>query len=168
MDVIQALSEGKRGSVARSNEVARYILQYPDEVRQLVNALAAENPAVVSHVSHACVSIFAQEPAVLRPFGAELLEALKESSQWELLHQLPKILPHLDLDAVQLTGLSDRLWHLLKNDRSSIVRTCALQALVDMAETDEKFEPRACAAMAFAFEQGSKALQARARNLLKL
>jgi len=166
MDIFQALTEGKRGAVARSTEVAEYLLKHPDELPALIKALASVNTVLVAHAAHALLTVFHRGAGLLEPYKAELLTLLLAGEQWELLEQMAKVMPYLGFNEVDRQHMNDRFWHIVHYGQSSIARACAVQALVDMAHSEKRFERQAQAALTYALEKGSKAMQARARNLL--
>ena len=166
-EMLELLAEGERKAVAKSTVVAKHVMAQPELTVHLINALETANTTVVSHSAHALHTIGKHKPAMLAPFVAELVAALLTSEQWETQEQLAKVLPVLPLDAQQQTAVWARFNDIFYNGTSSIARTCALQALVDMAARFPDYRGKASGVIAFALEQGSKAMQARARNLIK-
>ncbi|MEX0298021.1 MAG: hypothetical protein AB3N28_03055 [Kordiimonas sp.] len=166
MDIFAALSEGKRGAVARSTEVALHIIATPSDLQILIDALSFDDPVVVSHAAHACLTIFKTHPHLLVPFKLHLLSMLLQRDQWELIEQLSKIIPQLGCTSAEGNALWIRLLSIVETGSSSIARTCALQALADMAALDPVYEPYAARAIHYALEKGTKAMQARARKFL--
>lgn len=166
MDVIGALAEGKRGAVARSTEVANYILQSPAEVSTLIEALQVSDEVIVSHAAHAIHTIFQINSALLVPHKDILLTILLENDQWEIIEQLCKIMPFVGCSDSQIAMLTDHLLTVVVEGKSSIGRTCALEAIVRVAEAESFYVPKADGALKFALEKGTKAMQARARRLL--
>ncbi len=166
MDIVAALSEGKRGAVARSTDVANYVIAEPTNLANLIDALSVEDSIVVSHAAHACLTIFEIRCDLLVPYKQHLLSILLQRDQWELIEQLSKIIPHLGCTSAEGNALWIRLLSIVENGRSSIARTCALQALADMADLDPVYEPYAARAIHYALEKGTKAMQARARKFL--
>lgn len=166
MDILRELAEGKRGAVARSSAVAAYVLEHPAELSNLIAALSLRDAIVVSHAAHAMLTVFKRAPDLFQEHRDALLAILQKQDQWEVIEQLSKILPHLGLGAADRHKLLVRLQTLFEEHRSSIARTCALQAIVDMADLDDAFDDAATAALKLALETGSKAMQARARNLM--
>jgi hypothetical protein len=113
----------------------------------------------------AAEKISAQRPELLHPFKAQLLGLAGETSQQELRWHLAPIIPRLPL-----TG-AEREWSvaLLKrflHDRSSIVKTCALQGLAELAQTNPKLRPEVVGIIEHASRTGTPAMKARARKLL--
>lgn len=164
-DIIEMLAEGRRNAVANSTAVAKMVLKSPELAKTLVEALSSPNKTIVSHAAHALVTVFRSNPALLQPFAKHLLAAF-QAGQWETLEQLTKILPGLSLSQPQQKTFLGRLEAVLYNDKSSIARTGALQALDDMARHHAAYRQASLKALKYALEEGSKAMQARARRLL--
>ncbi len=163
--LLELLAEGERKAVANSTAVARAVLANPAHVKVLVDALSSANATIVSHAAHALLTVFKKNPALLKPFASQLLKAFKRD-QWEVLEQLAKILPGLELPPAQQKTFVQRLEQVFYQGTSSIARTCALQALDDIAGRQKKWRATSDKAMKFALEEGTKAMQARARTLL--
>lgn len=164
-EIMEMLAEGERKAIAKSTAVALAVLANPLMTKILVDALSSPNPTIVSHAAHALLTVFRKNPALLKPFADQLMKAFKRD-QWEILEQLAKILPGLDLPKPKQRTLVDRLEQIFYDSPSSIARTSALQALDDLGAQHKVWRERSTKAMKFAFEQGSKAMRARARKLL--
>ncbi len=165
-EIMTMLAEGQRKAVANSTIVAKIVLNSPDHVQTLVDALSSPNKTIVSHAAHALLTVFRKNPSLVQPFAKQLLAAFGRG-QWETLEQLAKILPGLKLSPPQQKTLLQRLEAVFYKDTSSIARTGALQALDDMARHHAAFRQASGRALKFAMEEGSKAMQARARKLTK-
>lgn len=164
-EIMTMLAEGQRKAVANSTVVAKLVLKSPEHVGTLVDALSSPNTTIVSHSAHALLTVFKNNPALLQPFSKQLLAAFQQG-QWETLEQLAKILPGLNLSPPQQKTFLQRLEAVFYQDTSSIARTGALQALDDMARHHKAFRQASGRALKYALEEGSKAMQARARKLI--
>lgn len=164
-DIMEMLAEGERKAVVKSTAVAKAVLANPKLVKIVVDALSSANPTIVSHAAHALLTVFRKNPLLLKPFADQLLAAFM-GNQWEILEQLAKILPGLDLPKPKQRTFVERLEQVFYQGQSSIARTSALQALNDLGVQHKVWSDRSTKAIKFAFEQGSKAMQARARKLL--
>ena len=164
-EIMEMLAEGERKAIAKSTVVAQAVLANPRIAKILVDALSSSNPTIVSHAAHALLTVFKKNPALLKPFASQLMKAFMRD-QWEILEQLGKILPGLDLPKPKQRTLVNRLEQVFYDSPSSIARTSALQALNDLGAQHRVWRDRSTKAMKFAFEHGSKAMQARARKLL--
>lgn len=164
-EMLELLAEGERKNVARSGHVAKAVLDHPSLLSDLVAALWSSDRAVVSHAAHALHTISKNSVGFLNRQRSELLAAF-ELEQWELLEQLAKFLPGLQLTRQERGQLWQRLDHVLRHSNSSIARTCALQAIVDMGLRYPEYRHQTGEALTLALLEGTKAMQARARKLI--
>lgn len=164
-DIMEMLAEGERKAIARSTEVAAAVLARPQLIKILVEALASPNKTIVSHAAHALLTIFRKKPDLLQPFAKQLLAAFMKD-QWEVLLELAKIIPGLELKEAEQKTFVQRLEQVFYKGSSSFARTSALQALDDLAAQHKVWRNASSKALKFALEEGSKAMQARARKLI--
>lgn len=108
----------------------------------------------------------AVQPGLLKPYKTELLGLLVETEQIELRWHLAQMIPRLPLAQSERRRAADTL-QLYLQDRSSIVRTFALQALADLSRGDAEFRPLAKEILEQSIVRGTAAMKARARKLLK-
>ncbi|HEX7287148.1 MAG TPA: hypothetical protein VF532_13260 [Candidatus Angelobacter sp.] len=106
-----------------------------------------------------------KKPELLRPFKAELLGLLAEAKQQELRWHLAQIAPRLPLTAAERAQAA-RILQTYLDDRSSIVKTFAMQALADLATQDPKLLPAAMELLGRLTRTGTPAMKARGRKLL--
>jgi hypothetical protein len=160
------LEGGDRRSIGRANEVARLVLKEPRRFRELIKCLWHENPVVRSRAADAAEKVSAKKPRLLDRHKAELLGLLAESEQIELRWHLAAMVPRLHLTPAERQRAVTALHHYL-NDRSSIVKTSALQGLADLAQDDAALRGKVKQLLEDAVQSGTSAMRARARNLLK-
>jgi hypothetical protein len=101
----------------------------------------------------------------LRAYRKELLGLMAESTEAEVRWHLAVMVPRLSLD-VRERELAVSLLHEYLKDRSSIVRTFALQGLADLALQDASLQPRVVELLRVATRDGTAAMKARSRKLL--
>ena len=166
MDIAFALGEGKRGAIARSTEVAHHIKDHSEEFELLLSLLSRENEVCVSHAAHALQTLGKISPELVTGGSQHICEALVEQNQWELTEAFSKLLPILHISEAEAERACSVLYTRFCDEKGSLARTWALQALVDMAEKYPQHQQKAEDALQAALETGSKAMQARARKLL--
>jgi len=91
---------------------------------------------------------------------------LDKSTQQELRWHLAQMIPRLHLSKKDRTRAISALRHYL-DDQSSIVKTFAMQAMADLANTDEKLVPEIRELLTSLTKQGTAAMRARGRKLLR-
>jgi hypothetical protein len=160
------LQGGDRRSLGRSNEVITLVLAHRERFPELIACLWSDDPLVRMRASDAVEKASAREPGLLAPFKAELLGLLVEAEQQELLWHLAQIVPRLALTARERARAAAIFRPFLKH-RGSIVRTCGLQALADLCRQDAGLRSEVIELLEKALRNGTAAMKARARNLLK-
>jgi hypothetical protein len=105
-------------------------------------------------------------PELLNPHKRELLGLLAEAEQIELRWHLALMVPRLALTALERQRVVATLQRY-REDRSSIVKTCALQGLTDLARQDASLKELARRTLEESLRTGTSAMKARARKLLK-
>lgn len=160
--------EGKdRRSIGRADEVARLVLREPRRFRELFTCLWDENPVLRMRAADAAEKVSAKSPRLLDRHKAELLGLLAETEQIELRWHLALMVSRLRLSATERQRAAAALQRYL-DDRSSIVRTFALQGLADLARNDLALQSKVKQLLEAALQSGTPAMKARARKLLKL
>jgi hypothetical protein len=164
---ISALLRGNdRRSIGRSNEVVELVFREPRRFPELLKCLWNDNPIVRMRAADAAEKISIAKPGLLSPYKAELLGLLCEAHQIELRWHLAQMIPRLPLTAAERIRAPAALQGYLE-DRSSIVRTFALQGLADLAGNDGKLRGTVREFLEQSARTGTAAMKARARILLR-
>jgi hypothetical protein len=158
------LGGGDRQSIGKSNHVAKLVLSQPRRFAELVGLLWDEDPLVRMRAADAAEKITVKRPELLRPHKRELLGLLTEAEQIELRWHLAAMVPRLELSTAQGRRAAEALQRYLE-DRSSIVKTFAMQGLVDLARHDPALRETAKQTLEGALRTGTPAMKARARKL---
>jgi hypothetical protein len=114
----------------------------------------------------AAEKITVAEPGLFKSHKQELLGLLDEAEQIELRWHLALMVPRLTLSGQERARAAAALQRYL-GDRSSIVKTFALQGLADFARQDARLQETAKLAIEESLRTGTAAMKARARKLLK-
>lgn len=164
---IAAMLEGSDWrSIGRSDDVTQLVLKQPRRFRELIKSLWDEDPIVRMRAADAAEKVSAQKPRLFDPYKAELLGLLAEAEQIEFRWHLAAMIPRLRLTAEERRRAAVALRRYL-DDRSSIVKTFALQGLADLARNDASLRPKVKQLLEDAIHSGTPAMRARARKLLK-
>jgi hypothetical protein len=166
LKITSLLAGRDRRSIGRANEVARLVLKQPRRFRELIKCLWNENPVLRSRAADAAEKVSVKKPRLLDRYKSELLGLLAEAEQIELRWHLAAMIPRLRLTPAERQRAVAALHHYL-NDRSSIVKTFALQGLTDLAQNDAGSRAQVKQLLEEAVQSGTPAMRARARNLLK-
>ena len=160
------LKGGDRRSIGRSNEVKKLVLRQPGRLAELLKCLWNEDPVVRMRAADAAEKITVSRPELLKSCKQELLGLLDEAEQIELRWHLALMVPRLSLSGPERARAAKALQRYLE-DRSSIVKTFALQGLADLAKQDACLREPVRRTLEESFRAGTAAMKARARKLLK-
>jgi hypothetical protein len=105
------------------------------------------------------------KPELLLPHKKELLGLLALEEQQEVRWHLAVMAPRMKLNAKERQVVVESLQRYLQ-DRSSIVRTFALQGLADLARMDASLRDGVVEILRTATRNGTAAMKARSRKLL--
>jgi len=159
------LGGGDLRSIGRVPLIVRRGLREPRMVSALVAALADEDRLVRMRAADALEKISLNNPQLVRPFTKQLLDVAVSSTQQEVRWHLAQMMPRLDLTPRQ-QALCLRALTAYLGDRSSIVRTFALQALADLFGHGGPMRTQVHTLLEDAARTGSPAMRSRARRLL--
>jgi hypothetical protein len=165
--IASILAGPDRRSIGRANEVARLVLKEPRRFRELIACLWHDDSIVRMRAADAAEKVSAKKPRLLDRHKPQLLGLLAEAEQIELRWHLAAMIPRLRLTAAERQRATASLRHYLE-DRSSIVKTFALQGLADLARNDPRLRCQVVELLESSLQSGTAAMKARARKLLKL
>jgi hypothetical protein len=151
------LGGGDRRSLGRSGEAVALVLEAPERFGELIGFLYDSDPLIRMRAADAAEKASRHAAALLEPYKAELLGLLGEAVQAEVRWHLALMIPRLRLTARE-RGLAIEVLERYLQDRSSIVKTCAMQGLFELRETD---------LVRWAARNGTPAMRARGRKLLR-
>lgn len=162
---MQLLSGGDRRSIGKSNQVVAEILKRPDRLAELIECMWSDDAIIQMRAADAVEKVSVQKPELLAPFKAELLGYAGETTQAEMRWHMALMLPRLPLTSAERERARIRLREYL-SDRSSIVKTFALQGLTELAVGDAPRESEMIDLLQKAGRSGTLAMKARSRKLL--
>jgi hypothetical protein len=165
--IIEQLKEGDLRHKGRSEEVAAEVLRRPDLFESVVQGMLHGDPGVRMRASDAAEKITRTRPDLLRPYKKPLLTQVARSDQQEVRWHLAQILPRLDLSRSDRKRAVAILLSYL-DDKSSIVRTFAMQGLADIALSDASYLAPVTKLIEEQTAAGTPAMKSRGRKLLAL
>jgi hypothetical protein len=131
----------------------------------LIAGLWFDDPLVRMRAADAAEKVTRKHGELLQPYKKELLGLMSEAEQQELRWHLAAMVPRLVLNAKEKRAAISALSGYLE-DRSSMVKTFALQGLADLAQAEPGFQPRVIEILREATRKGTPAMKARGRKLL--
>jgi hypothetical protein len=160
------LRGGDRRSIGKANQIAKLVLSEPKRFAELFECLWHEDPIVRIRAADAAEKVTVKRPELLNPHKQELLGLLTEAEQIELRWHLAAMVTRLELSRVERERAAAALQRYMQ-DRSSIVKTFALQGLADLARRDASLRELVRQAIEESLRTGTAAMKARARMLRK-
>jgi hypothetical protein len=164
-DILSLLEGGDRRTIGRSDEVAAMVSKKPGLFPALIAGLWSEDPLVRMRAADAAEKVTRQNREFLKPHKKELLGLMAEAKEQELRWHLAVMVPRLLLTSKE-RQLAATLLDSYLEDRSSIVRTFALQGLADLAQEDPSIRPAVIEVLRESIRKGTPAMKARSRKLL--
>ena len=165
------LAEGiGRISVGRAEEVAALVLAHPEKLSQLMQCLWDDDPSVVNRAGHALERITRYAMPIFGPMLAAwktaLLGLLPEATENKLRWHLALVIPRLALGRTECRRAATVLQSWLEDGSSSIVKTMAMQGLVDLTLQAPSLKPEVVDLLRILSRSGTPAMRARGRLLL--
>jgi hypothetical protein len=164
-NILSLLEGGDRRTIGQSDQVAEIVSGDPKLFSRLIAGLWSADPLVRMRAADAAEKVTREHPDFLQPHKKELLGLMSEATQQELRWHLAVLIPRLVLNArerqIAMSSLNGYL-----EDRSSIVKTFALQGLADLAQNERSILPSVVEILRGATRNGTPAMKARSRKLL--
>ena len=166
-DLIARLYGGKRCSTGQALAVAADVLARPGLFAVLFNGLGCENPLARMRVAYAVSKVVDERPDLLQPHKDRFFDYLADPANSPLARAcMLQALHKLVLAPDDISLLKDMLRDFMFSD-SSIVKTFSLHLLVEFAAADESLRPEVMPLLWNALDNGTPAMRARARKLVK-
>jgi hypothetical protein len=159
-------SGGDRRSIGRSDEAVKLVGAEPKRVAELAELLWDSDEVVRMRAADALEKLSRDHLERLEPLKPNLLGLMAETRQKELRWHLAAIVPRLKLTQAERRRVTGIFEGYLE-DRSSIVKTFAMQGLWDLSLLDAGLRGRVVELVRELTRTGTAAMRARGRNLLK-
>jgi hypothetical protein len=164
-NILLLLQGGDRRAIGRSDQVAAIVSKDPGLFPNLIAGLWSEDPLVRMRAADATEKVTRSNREFLRPYKKELLALMAEAKEQELRWHLAVLVPRLPLNLKE-RKLATSLLNGYLEDRSSIVKTFALQGLADLAQEDAGIRLGVIEILRDSTRSGTPAMKARSRKLL--
>lgn len=165
-EILTRLKGGDRRSIGQADRVAKMVRADGRLFEKLMEGLWSEDALVRIRAADAAEKVTREKPEWLARHRKELLGLLSETEEQEMRWHLAVMVPRLELNAREKQTTIAALNRYLE-DRSSIVKTFALQGLADLATRDASLRPMVVETLRTAMRNGTPAMRARSRKLLK-
>jgi hypothetical protein len=164
-NILALLEGGDRRTIGRADEVAALVSRDPGLFPQLIAGLWSDDPLVRMRAADATEKFTRANHEFLKPYKKELLGLMAKTKEQELRWHLAAMIPRLPLNTRE-RQLAVSLLHSYLEDRSSIVKTSALQGLADLTQHDSSLRPKVIDLLREATRNATPAMRARSRKLL--
>lgn len=159
------LSGGDRRSLGRAAESLAIVEARPASIAELVPLLWDADAVVRMRASDVIEKLSLHNPEWLEPHKPELLGSAFETHEQEVRWHLAAILPRLKLSPSE-HGRVLKILETYLTDKSSIVKTFAMQGLWDISRHDAALRESAVATIQDLTRTGTAAMRARGRKLM--
>ncbi len=166
MTIRLLLSGGDRRSIGKADEVVALVRRHRKLIGDVVECLSDTDPCVRMRAADVLEKVSRDAPQALQPFAGELIGHLREVTQKEVRWHLALLVPRLSLAGRECEDVSATLQEYL-TDRSSIVKTFAMQGLADLTRQCPGLREQAGELIRSCVKTGTAAMRARGRILLK-
>jgi HEAT repeat protein len=165
-EILRQLKGGDRRSVGNSGEMVRRVSSNPSLFGDLFAGLFDDDRVIRMRAADAVEKVTRQRPDLLQPWKKPILEQLSGLPEKELRWHIAQLIPRLTLTSTeQGTAVEILLGYLA--DESSIVRTCSMQALADLALHDTRLRSQVAPLIVRLTKTGTPAMRSRGRKLLR-
>ncbi|HKV92298.1 MAG TPA: hypothetical protein VJW20_07100 [Candidatus Angelobacter sp.] len=165
-NILALLKGGDRRSIGRSGQIAGAVAADPKLFSALIKGLWSNNAVVRMRSADAVEKVTRQSPQLLQPYRKELLGLIAETEQQEVRWHLATMAPKIASTPKERLSVAASLLEYL-DDRSSIVRTFALQGLAELARDEPELRTKVIEILRQANRSGTAAMKARSRKLLR-
>jgi len=142
------------------------VLMNPGLFPELIPGLWSKDPVIRMRTVDAVEKVTRKKPELLMSYKKELLGLMAEAKDAELRWHLAVVVPRLPLNSKERQRVASTLERYLA-DRSSIVKTFALQGLADLALSDRAMRAAVIEILHETARNGTPAMKARSRKLLR-
>jgi hypothetical protein len=164
--LLRRLGSGDLRSVGAADEVAREAIADETLVALLMSGMAGDEPVVRMRCADALEKATRVRPDYLRKHVGELRSLLVPAQAKEVLWHVLQMTPRVRWPQPEVAALVAAVEECLDNP-SSIVRSCAMQALAELAVQRPEHRARTTRLLRELSASGTPAMQARGRGLLR-
>ncbi len=162
----ETLAVGRRLDAGCACDVAVLLLKNPRKTGQVVECLWDEEPGVANRAADALERASSRRPEILANWKEALLDRMLDAEENKLRWNLALMIFRTPLTRAE----SERAAAVLRSwleDKSSIVKTCAMHGLAGLTRWDPSLLPEAMDMLRLLSRSGTPAMRARGRILLK-
>lgn len=163
--MLTLLQGGDRRTIGRYDQIAEMVSSDAKLFPKLIIGLWSAEALARMRAADAAEKVTRKHRELLQSYKDELLGLMAETQEQELCWHLGVLVPRLELNARERQVAISSL-HRYLEDRSSNVKTLALQGLVDLVKDEPGIRSRVIDILRQATRHGTPAMKARSRKLL--
>jgi hypothetical protein len=164
-DLLRQLKGGDRRSIRGVPKIVDQVMADPSLFSVVFSGMVDADPLVRMRCADAVEKITAVRPEHLAPCKTQVIRLAATAAQQEVRWHLAQLFSRLELSASERRRVVKTLTKYL-TDASRIVKTCAMQALADIAAQDSQLRAPIVAQLKKLTRTGSPAMKSRGRKLL--
>jgi hypothetical protein len=164
--ILRKLGGGDLRSIGKADEIVETVLKNPALFAEVFAGLLDKDRKVRMRAADAVEKVTRQHPEWLLRRKRVILDKLVHVKDKELRWHVAQLLPRLKLSAKEKVMVVEILTGYLE-DSSSIVKTCSMQALADLATNDEQILGQVRPLLERLAVTGTPAMKSRGRKLLE-
>jgi len=164
-DLTSRLKGGDLRSIGAADTIAAEAIKDPALVASLISAIGSTEPVVRMRSADALEKATRVKPEYLQPYADHLLSLLSAPQPKEVLWHILQMMSRVHWARDQERVIFPVVEHCLSNG-SSIVKTCAMQALADLAFQFPRHLGRVAALLGSLSVSGTPAMRSRGAKLL--
>ncbi|MEX2116628.1 MAG: hypothetical protein WEB37_07065 [Bacteroidota bacterium] len=164
--LLKMLEGGTLRSIGRSEEAAGEVLANPLLFKHLVRGMQSADPILRMRAADAAEKVTRHNPILLAPHKKRILTTIARINQQEVRWHAAQMMSRIEWNSKERSALITLLEEYLR-DRSSIVRTSAMQTLADLASQDKKLRGGIVKTLKELTATGTPAMKARGKRLLE-
>jgi len=165
--LLSMLEGGHLRSTGRSEEAAAEVLANPLLFKHLIRGMYSADPILRMRTADAAEKVTRHNPILLAPHKKKILTTIARIDQQEVRWHTAQMISRIEWNSNERRALLTILEEYLR-DRSSIVRTSAMQALADLALLDKKLRGGIIKRLKDLTAAGTPAMKARGKKLLEI
>jgi len=159
-------SGSHRLDVGRASEVAEMVLETPRRLSAVIECLFDEDAGVANRAADVLEKVTREKPQQAARWNDELIGLMAEADANKLRWNLALTIGRLPLTLVEARRAADILREWL-DDKSSIVKTAAMQGLADLTRHDPSLRADVLDTLRILSRSGTPAMRARGRILIR-
>jgi hypothetical protein len=166
-NIVDQLAGGDRRSLGRANIVVKEILRDPKLFSVVFEAVLQDDPVVRMRAADAIETVTVSRPGLLQAHKRKLLGKVAAQKQQEVRWHVALMLLRSRFTPKERNQAVAILFDYLE-DKSSIVKTFAMQSLADFARQDRRLSARVVPILMHLTDNGTPAIRSHGRKLLKV